>query len=422
MADTNTTSTLDGLFKEVYADKLETLLPENVRLLKMVPFTERTRIGDSYHQPVILSNSHGVTYAANGAGAFTLNAPIVTTVKDAIVDGSQMVLREYIDLESASKAASAGPKAFKNATSLVVYNMMESMAKRVEHAMLYGLDGVGISDGSTNASSTSTVIDITTASWAAGTWAGAEGAQIDVYSVAATPAKQNAAAMTITAVDVANKTITVSGTTADVAAVDSYLGGTGSPTATIYWFGSYGAEMAGLNQIITNTGTLFGISAASFALWKGNSYNVSGAITLAKLDAAVATAVGRGLDERAIVLVSPPTWSNLNTDAAARKRYKTEDRRSAEGFESLVYYSSNGTLEVVPHNMVREGEGFIVPAAQVKRIGATDITFRRPGVEEGRFFKDLEDKAGYELRCYTHQSVFLQKPARAVKLTGIVNT
>lgn len=38
MAVNNNLSTLDGLFKNVYADKLESLHPESTKLLQRIPF------------------------------------------------------------------------------------------------------------------------------------------------------------------------------------------------------------------------------------------------------------------------------------------------------------------------------------------------------------------------------------------------
>ena len=55
MAANNNLTTLNGLFKEVYADKLENLIPDGVKLLNMIPFvTKQYQEGSLYHQPVVL--------------------------------------------------------------------------------------------------------------------------------------------------------------------------------------------------------------------------------------------------------------------------------------------------------------------------------------------------------------------------------
>ena len=55
---------------------------------------------------------------------------------------------------------------------------------------------------------------------------------------------------------------------------------------------------------------------------------------------------------------------------------------------------------------VKEGYAYIVPPKELERIGSTEVTFQMPGVEEGRFFRLLNDENGYELRLYTDQSLF----------------
>jgi hypothetical protein len=55
MAEYNTITTLNGFFKNVYADKLENLIPEGVKLAKMIPFQSPVkRMGLEYKQPVTL--------------------------------------------------------------------------------------------------------------------------------------------------------------------------------------------------------------------------------------------------------------------------------------------------------------------------------------------------------------------------------
>lgn len=50
MAANNTAATLNGLFKEVYADKLENLIPDGVKLLTRIPFAKKQAVlGNLYH-------------------------------------------------------------------------------------------------------------------------------------------------------------------------------------------------------------------------------------------------------------------------------------------------------------------------------------------------------------------------------------
>jgi hypothetical protein len=62
MSQANTLSTLNGLFKESYADKLGELIPDGVKILNKIKFMSKEKQpGNLYHNPVILGMEHGVT-------------------------------------------------------------------------------------------------------------------------------------------------------------------------------------------------------------------------------------------------------------------------------------------------------------------------------------------------------------------------
>lgn len=78
MAQYNTfAGTLDGLFKEVYADSIKDLIPDGLKLLSKISFSKQDQsLGNLYHQPVILGMEHGVTFASSSDDAFALNTPV----------------------------------------------------------------------------------------------------------------------------------------------------------------------------------------------------------------------------------------------------------------------------------------------------------------------------------------------------------
>lgn len=417
MAQDNTTTTLSGLFKEVYANELRNLIPENVMLQKMIPFVESSKeIGNKYHQPVQVSHEHGITYASADSGAFALNAAIASQFKDAQVDGSQMLLRSSMSYEAAARASN-DKKAFVKATSLMVTNMVNSMAKRLEIGILYGRSGIGKKLSQTGAGTTR-AYTLDTASWAAGIWAGSESMAVDFYNVS-TKLNTNADVV-VTSVDLDLRIVNVSGNAADLTAIDAVA------LADIYFKGAFGNEFAGLDKIITNSGVLFNIDASLFALWKGNTYSAgSAALSLTKILSAVAKGVERGLDEAVVCLVSPKTWSNLASDQASLRRYDDSYRAGGldNGAEKFTFHGQNGKIEVLSSIYVKEGEAFIFPPKRLKRIGALDISFKMPGRQQQEdFFIELANSAGYELRSYTDQSLFCDSPAKLIKITLIVNS
>jgi len=83
----DTFTVLAGNFKEVYGD-LHNLIPDTAKLMKLIPFKPKAKIGNEYVEAVKLTHEHGVTYSSsdNNAGALvTLSTPIPLTLLDAKV-------------------------------------------------------------------------------------------------------------------------------------------------------------------------------------------------------------------------------------------------------------------------------------------------------------------------------------------------
>jgi hypothetical protein len=247
-----------------------------------------------------------------------------------------------------------------------------------------------------------------------------ENAQLDIYN-GVTQANTNAP-LVVVAVDSANRKITVTGNTTDIPALDTLIAANAN-VLDIYFYGAYGNEMAGLDQIITNSGTMFNINAAAYALWQGNTYGAgSGALTMGKILSGVAKAVDRGLNEDCTALVNPNSWANVMSDLAALRRYDgSYDKNKADnGVQKITFYSQNGKIDIVSHNIIKESECLIFPQKRAKRIGAQDMSFKTPGREE-EIFLQLAGNAGFEIRNYTDQAFFMETPARCVKINAIVN-
>ncbi len=404
MATVNAASTVSGWLKEVYADNLQSLIPEGVRLLKLVKYSAgELETGNYYHQPVALTHEHGFSV---GAGAVTLNAAIAASYADAQVIGKNVYLRTQVAYDVMSRASNS-KKSFVKWAEQVVGNMTSSFTKRLEILHFYG----GTSIGKVSAI-TSGVITMTTATWAPGIWAGSEGMILAAWT-ALTSGSQHDGDLVISAVDLTARTVTVTGTSSAVAA-DDFL----------FYKAFRGSEMSGLDSIITNTGTLHNISATTYALWKGNSLSAaSGRLTFAKIQQALALGVARGLDEKVVCFCSVASFADLNTDLAAAQQFDSNYSKSKGemGFETIKFYGANGEVEIVPSIYVKEGEAFLVPPARLKRIGSTDVTMKMPGKEDADLVLQVPDTTAYELRMYYDGNLFCERPSWCTKVTGIVN-
>jgi hypothetical protein len=372
----------------------------------MIPFVSKQyQEGSLYHQPVVLGLEHGVTYSTGG-DAFTLNAAIAGQIKDAQVQGAQLVLRSILSYTAAARSVGGGTKAFEDATKFLVGNMLRSVARKLEMELFYGQ--TGIAQLKATGAISGLVITIATSEWSPGVWVGAENMPINFR----TPGGVDHGSTTITSVDMTAQTITVASAASAADGDDVYVDG------------SFGNEFAGVHKILTNTGTLFNISASAFTLWAGNQFDCGGtALSFTKIQSAVARAVEKGLDGKIMLLVNPRTWANLLTDQAALRKYDSSysTAKAENGSESIEFFGQNGSVEIQPSIFVKQGYAYMLCKDEWIRVGSTDITFKRPGQGE-EFFRDLENAAGYELRAFTDQAPFCSAPGRQVLLKNIVNS
>jgi hypothetical protein len=189
-----------------------------------------------------------------------------------------------------------------------------------------------------------------------------------------------------------------------------------------YTEGTNGADEAvGLDRIMTNSGLLFNINAATYNLWKANTFAVGGALTLAKIQEGVAVAAQRGLSEDVELFVNPAVWQDLSTEQVTYRMMDSSysNKKGVNGFEGLEFHSQNGKITVYAHKYVKEGEAFLLPTRRAVRIGSSDISFNIPGTDNGQIFIQNPTSAGFQFRIFSQQALLVVKPALCVKFTGI---
>lgn len=385
-----------------------------------------------YEQPVVLAAEQGFTYSLDSQNAYDLNESIGMAMQSAVVPGADIVLDSTVGYNQAARASHSATS-FKSVMSVKFENMLKSSEKRLEIAMLHGQSGIGKTPATQTVTISDTkfvTCDIAPSDWATGIWAGSENALI-ILRLASTNADTNVSgSFKVVQVDVDNRRLKLEcadGTAAanfktavDAAAHNIYFYGSASGSTSTFAF----SEMAGLRKIITNSGSLFGIDAAQFDLWRGNSVTVSGQLTMSKVLSAVSKAVQRGLDSDAVVLVNPSTWADLASNLAALRRFdgSYSKKKAENGSKELEYVGQNGSLKIVSYNLVKEGECIIFPEDKVMRIGARDLGLNDPTRPQDEIFFTIPGKAGVGLRAYTNQAIFLEAPAQAVYISGIVNS
>lgn len=424
----NTLTSLNTMFKYVQ-EKAQSLLPENAVLLKLVPeITSNTEEGRKYLLPVQLTHENGLSI---GDGTvFALNNASSAVYSEISVDSYPMVLLTQISESVAGRMANS-EKSFITESTMRAEVMYNSLARFYEIAMLYGetTNGIGTAvQTSSTASGTTGTCVVTTAQWSPGIWSGAVGMLINFYDGSNALVSSAADSIfTVTSVTPSTYTFALSGTSTGITALSTAFG---AGTCTIVLNGAGGTTpvngnlQIGLDAQVIGGTTIFGINAATYPLWQGQTYSASSAsFTMAKALAGVGLAVANGgLNSEVVLMLSAATYQNINADQAALRQYDGSYGSEADnGFEDIVYRGPNGKITVMVNNITKQGEAHAIPRKYVKRVGVHEISFKRPGKDD-EFFQEIPGYAGYSLRCGGDFAVLLEKPAQAVKFTSIVNS
>ena len=427
------TGTLDSLYKIAYAKNEIDLIPVTKKVEEYVPFVPSELMnGKHYEQPLVLTNEAGFTYSLDTQSAYDLNDSIGMSMDSAEVPGADLILDSTIGYNQAARASHSATS-FKTTMSAKLENMKKSAQKRLEIAYFYGSDNIGNAAQQDVVIATTLPLVISAASWATGIWSGSENSNIVFVKASDNTAVDSLRSFKIAKVNVDTRTLHLAAGTAGTAgtlttletAIEAYA-------CNVHFYGSVSgsagsfayAEMAGMKKIITNTGVLFGVDAGTYDLYKGNSVVVSGQLTMQKVLSVVAKQCQRGLDGDALLFCNPQTWADLASNLAALRRFdgSYSKKKASNGSEVLEYIGMNGVISIIPYNIVKEGDCFIIPKDKVIRIGASELTFNDPTKPSGQIFFTIPGKAGVGLRMYSNQAIFIEAPAQAAYISGIVNS
>ena len=434
-------------FKNCYGDKIQDLVPESDILYRndRIKFvSKKGREGIQFNQPVLLSLPSSATW---GLGGPTLMSPIALPMANAMVTGSAITMRDVLSYDSAARAASS-EAAFEGTVGLVLRTLFKAHGKFAEIDLLYGAGAVTYGNGcalGTSVAGTSGVTSVTQvgstavyqitvtisyATWAPAIFSGFQNALVDAYASTGGRVNTTTTYFTIASINVVPASATVGGTVTlygsqtDCNALYTAVYSSGY-SAEFTWASAYGNNMAGIKAILANTGSLFGISAATYDLWLSNSFDcASTQLTFSKLQQAVALAVSRGLDEATMALVSPVTFADLVNEQAGARRYDSSynDKKGENGVEALTYWGPAGKVEVIPHMFVHQGEGFILPPAEAIKVGPLDhISPTLPGIDGDIFFQS-PTSASYEVRLFSDFGLLINMPAKCTLLKSITNS
>lgn len=413
MASTKTS--LETAFAYVQEKKLNDLKPNSSIVYEMAPMKEADTVGRKYLAPVVLSFELGFTFG--DGSAFAYNDDVAGIYEEIEVDPNPVVLKSRISIEAADRMANSS-KSMISHVALRAGQMKTSLLKMAEIEMLHGRTGIGAISTSTitteSGANDSSALVFTDATWAPGIFSGMEGALLEVRSTGGT--KRNSTGdLTLVSVNFDSKSITVRGADADIAAI--------AATDNVFFKGAYSNGQYGIKYQLDTSGSVFGIDSSVYALWKAQEHTVSGVLTMAEILKGRAKAVARaGLDEDCVLLVSPTTYENINSDMAALRELdgSYSSKENENGSKGLKFHAQGGSVRLIAHPMMMEGDAFMFPEKALKRIGSTDVTFKSAvGSEEA--WQHLEAYHAYQLSGRYSFQVLISQPAKCVLFKSIVN-
>lgn len=434
-------SSVQGLFKKFYGD-LHDLVPAGYVMQEELKFDKRKRVGESYVECVIMNHEVGITYGGSSAEVVDINPAGAGAVKQAVVKDYQTILASVIPFQVLSRSAEQGDQAFLSASKHVVKNNLKSHHAFIEASLLYGQSaaglgyvsytsatyrGVSFTNGAATLNSvvfatggidaTNKYILFNPGSFASGLWTGMEG--VAVKEVATSSG----------AVVASGKLVGVNSEFGYIQVDFTPIAATSATSHKLVFAGwENSLEMIGMFKILENSGTLFEISAATYPLWKGTTYNsyqpggtTPGKLTFAKVTEAVGQAVNRaGLDSDVLCIVNPRSWNSLLNEQAALRVYDDSYKPAGleQGARSIKFYGQAGYVEIKPSRHMKEGHSLIIDKDGWSRFGSAEVSFKIPGMDQ-ELIIPLENQTGYAFRSFGSQCVLCSSPARSILVSNV---
>lgn len=440
-----------NLFKQVYGD-LTDLTPNDQHLSRLIPFSQKQKVGESYLEAIVLTSETGFTLSAS-TSAFDLNPPRAGVVAQSSVVPYISVLSSIVPWGVISRSAGGGVRSFYDATKFIVRNNLKSHEKLQEILRFYGqapallgyvsyytglYRGVNFTNGTGTLNGYSFTGGVTTTpdangyyaillapgSFASGIWVAMEG--VKVLEIGSIPVVEASGTLKGVNSEYGYILVDFAPTQATtLAPVDNLEPETAiTSNVRLCFDGMQNSEdYIGINKILTTSGSLFGINTSQYSLWQGSTLDLlyTAPLTLQSLQQGVANMVNKsGMEGDLTCFVNPRSWSTLsNNDAALRmfdQSYKP--KMDEAGWEQITYYSQNGKITIVPHRMVKEGEAYALFLPVWSRSGSAEVSFIVPGMPHEVIFP-LQNQAGYAFRSYADQYIFCHAPAQNLFIKNI---
>lgn len=411
----------NGILKRRYG-KFENPLPSDNTLAEFSTFVQQDmRGGENYNFPVKLGHEHGITPNVDNT-AFALNSAVDSVTKNAQLDGATIMILGNLSYDQIAKMmhgaknGGSGGASYFEPLDFKIMSLMESGEMYREGYLMYGpgtasaaAANIGVINANVSAADLdpAIVVNITAPTWAPGLWNNMVGGLVDIYQSDGSTLRESG--VTVQAVVKATNRLTLykASSTATPAAGD-----------VIVFRDSRTKSCYGLQAILENSGSLFGIDAAVYPQWKAVSWAVSGALDRSQIMGLAGELYANGLRGGGKLFVSGRAFADLSEEAAELKRFTGNTGVKKQGDSNLIYETPAGDINVVVHGFMKQSIAMFFGNGLVHRIGATDLTFTLPGTGQW-FYQNLASNAGGQFRIYSNQAPVITVPYHCAIMTGI---
>lgn len=432
--------TFEGIAKRVHG-ALKNVVPDydNYPFIGAHPINDDKRIGEEYSDTIQLSMPAGFTNSAGGL--VTMEAPASGSTARATAKGWDLILRDKIALDILHAAAKQGEQAFVKTFFYQLMLMKKATFHRLELNAYNG--GMPMAIAATGAGGiVQTAPTDTTATFVANPlhWVPAAfmGSQpfVDVYdNNAGTYTKLNVSALVqVTSVTYTNNatiSMTLSGVATDLAAIDTAQG----TRPVELWFRNTRTNSAliesrgllGVAGLIAGQ-TYLGIGVnESPVFWSGSRFDAAGAITLAKIEAAIMQMANKGANGKFIVSLSLPAYKDISSEVrsaggstSSNVRTTADHTKQVMGSKVYEIITAAGPAEIHACRFHPLGKAviYVDDNEHITRVGSAEASKDLPGVE-GPAWERLENETGVQIVSYSHSLVWVSKPANVGEIFGI---
>ncbi len=473
-------TTIIGDFIDAWAGSLIEPFKQKTPLLASAKFSEGMEQGGTFHWPLRATQESGTTFAAPRTTPGESGLPYIGArsgnVPDWQIEAPQIHGRSRVTYETLARSMQSvsgegddRKKAVRGASKLVMEGLMGGSVKKAEALMLHGRRGLGTVLLQSDVTAASTVagnenadpfdnnaagfiidLQMTVASWAEAIFTQCEGGTFDLWSASAglPSAKVNTTANTVLTSG-ANQTglvltaINPPTPLNGLASTDTRIlrlfhssgtaGGTGTGVIggatwasltggfVFYESGGTATEYVSLTGMARNIGTLFAVPSVQYSVAKGNIQDSVGNLKLADLVRYLSRPINKGVEGDTIRAVVPTElFAQFANDESTLRRYAAVTSDAKNGFRNIEMYLPMGnTLEILGHNLQKDGEVLCYPPSEVIRIGAQDFDFIKRGRSRDAFLLEVAQSPTSEMRLYAQFAPLAEVPAHMLHLSGV---